>query len=212
MNVKFSLSMLCALTLLGNAGIALATPSKGTDTIITNWGTIDASKLDAAGDFFRSAQTNHSADLFSSFADVFSFHLDSPFAVTTNIDNVYGTQTSVKKVGGKASSITTVTSDTQNGTLAFFQGVFTQFDNNGKPHAAISLDHDLFNKNKSAVIGFDDLAAGDYFFVVSGNITGTKQGAYSWNTTITPVPEPETYAMLLGGLGVLAFLGRRRKS
>ena len=28
---------------------------------------------------------------------------------------------------------------------------------------------------------------------------------------LTPVPEPETYAMLLAGLGVLGFMGRRRK-
>lgn len=29
--------------------------------------------------------------------------------------------------------------------------------------------------------------------------------------TTAPVPEPETYAMMLAGLGVLGFLGRRRK-
>jgi hypothetical protein len=27
-----------------------------------------------------------------------------------------------------------------------------------------------------------------------------------------PVPEPETYGMMLAGLGVLGFLARRRKS
>ena len=31
------------------------------------------------------------------------------------------------------------------------------------------------------------------------------------NYSITPVPEPETYALMLGGLGVMAFLARRRK-
>lgn len=207
MAAKSSFYMLCALSLLGSTSMAQATPSKGTETIITNWGTIDASKLDSAGDFFRSAQTDHSADNFSSFADIFSFHLDSPFAVSTGIDYLFGTQTSSKKGGG---SKTTVTSDTQNGTLEFFQGVFSQFDQNGKPQGAASLAHDVFNKNKSAMIGFDDLAAGDYFFVVSGKINGTKQGSYSWNTTITPVPEPETYAMLLAGLGVICIALRRR--
>ncbi|MBI3229215.1 MAG: PEP-CTERM sorting domain-containing protein [Burkholderiales bacterium] len=29
--------------------------------------------------------------------------------------------------------------------------------------------------------------------------------------TVTPVPEPETYGMMLAGLGVLAFLARRKK-
>ena len=32
------------------------------------------------------------------------------------------------------------------------------------------------------------------------------------NYSITPVPEPETYALLLGGLGAVAFVARRRKA
>jgi hypothetical protein len=32
------------------------------------------------------------------------------------------------------------------------------------------------------------------------------------NQTLPPVPEPETWAMLLGGLGLLSVLGRRKKS
>jgi hypothetical protein len=28
----------------------------------------------------------------------------------------------------------------------------------------------------------------------------------------TPVPEPETYALMLAGLGVMTFVARRRKS
>ena len=31
-------------------------------------------------------------------------------------------------------------------------------------------------------------------------------------TTITPVPEPETYALFMAGLGLLGFIARRRKS
>ncbi|HZV67872.1 MAG TPA: FxDxF family PEP-CTERM protein, partial [Telluria sp.] len=30
------------------------------------------------------------------------------------------------------------------------------------------------------------------------------------NLNVTPVPEPETYGMMLAGLGVLGFLARRR--
>ncbi|MBG6222969.1 MULTISPECIES: FxDxF family PEP-CTERM protein [unclassified Janthinobacterium] len=45
---------------------------------------------------------------------------------------------------------------------------------------------------------------------VKGN---SKGGSYSgnFNLTLAPVPEPETYGMLLAGLGVLGFLARRRK-
>ena len=45
---------------------------------------------------------------------------------------------------------------------------------------------------------------------VMGN---SKGGSYAgdFNLTLAPVPEPETYAMMLAGLGILGFLARRRK-
>ncbi|SFV14652.1 FxDxF family PEP-CTERM protein [Pseudoduganella namucuonensis] len=46
------------------------------------------------------------------------------------------------------------------------------------------------------------------------NLFGTAlDGAkYSGEVTVTAVPEPATYGMLLGGLGVLGFLARRKKN
>jgi hypothetical protein len=43
------------------------------------------------------------------------------------------------------------------------------------------------------------------------NTTGGSYGG-DLNVTMAPVPEPETYAMMLGGLGILAFLARGRKT
>lgn len=64
-----------------------------------------------------------------------------------------------------------------------------------------------------------NLAAGDNLFMVSftpnangpiGWINGQYQGTATFNFA-PPVPEPETYAMMLVGLGLLGFAARRRK-
>ena len=55
-------------------------------------------------------------------------------------------------------------------------------------------------------------SAGDGFTVVSITVDGIDGGhsaTYAPNTS--PVPEPETYAMILAGLGLIAFTARRRK-
>lgn len=47
---------------------------------------------------------------------------------------------------------------------------------------------------------------------VQWNEVGSFAGAVYWdNLVYAPVPEPETYAMLLAGLGLLGFMARRRK-
>ncbi|WP_374565565.1 FxDxF family PEP-CTERM protein, partial [Nitrosomonas sp.] len=47
---------------------------------------------------------------------------------------------------------------------------------------------------------------------VQWNEVGSFAGVVFWdNLVYAPVPEPETYAMLLAGLGLLGFAARRRK-
>ncbi|HEX2009841.1 MAG TPA: FxDxF family PEP-CTERM protein [Roseateles sp.] len=55
------------------------------------------------------------------------------------------------------------------------------------------------------------LDAGTYYYSVFGLATGSAAYAISSAATAVPVPEPETYAMLLAGLGVVGFVARRRK-
>jgi hypothetical protein len=58
--------------------------------------------------------------------------------------------------------------------------------------------------------------AGNYYFTVSGVTNMSPYGhfsgvnSYGGTISVTAVPEPETYAMLLAGLGVVGFAARRR--
>ena len=68
--------------------------------------------------------------------------------------------------------------------------------------------------NSAPRLAFGDLfavkGAGEYFI----HIAGTSNGAATYNGTVSlvsPVPEPETYGMLLAGLGMIGFVARRRK-
>ena len=60
---------------------------------------------------------------------------------------------------------------------------------------------------------FDNLAVGKYAYGVAGYNGGTDISYVSFSSTFTnAVPEPETYALMLGGLGVIGFIARRRKT
>lgn len=58
--------------------------------------------------------------------------------------------------------------------------------------------------------GFLD-ATHDFQVLVGGTLNGASaSGSYSGNIQISPVPEPETYAMLLVGLGLIGLTLRHR--
>jgi hypothetical protein len=57
---------------------------------------------------------------------------------------------------------------------------------------------------------FASLAPGKYVFATYGTAAGSYGGTYLASLTVTAVPEPESYAMLLAGLGLMGFVARRR--
>ena len=56
---------------------------------------------------------------------------------------------------------------------------------------------------------FDGTAAHPFVLTVNG-FTNTADAGYHGTITVTAVPEPETYAMLLAGLGLMGAIARRR--
>ena len=80
-------------------------------------------------------------------------------------------------------------------------GVFTQLtDNFG---ADFQTDSFSFHVN-----------AGDIFGFRAHSVDSSWGGSESvgFNFEITPVPEPETYALFMAGLGLMGFIARRRKN
>jgi hypothetical protein len=71
--------------------------------------------------------------------------------------------------------------------------------------------HDLGadpNELVSITIGADSTDSNDSFSVLETAAVGERLGGVA---LAAPVPEPETYAMMLAGLGLLGFVARRRK-
>lgn len=54
------------------------------------------------------------------------------------------------------------------------------------------------------------LPTGSYYVRVDGVIVSSTSASYAGNLNVVPVPEPQTYALLLAGLGLVAVGARLR--
>jgi len=57
----------------------------------------------------------------------------------------------------------------------------------------------------------DLIPTGKGFYVSADLLVGGKTGNVGGNRMVPAVPEPETYVMLMAGLGLMGFVARRRK-
>jgi len=100
-------------------------------------------------------------------------------------------------------------SGTSTGTIDFLKFNIVSFDK-GTTVATGSIDN---SKVKFAFADLEStsLAGGSYWLYVTGTKTGSTASYSGSISAISPVPEAETYSMMLAGLGLMGFVARRRK-
>lgn len=67
-------------------------------------------------------------------------------------------------------------------------------------------------KSGDSSLPFAAVVAGNYYYTVSGIGSGSQGGLYTFSSTAAPVPEPQTFALILGGLAAIGLMIRRRIS
>ncbi len=130
-------------------------------------------------------------DANKTFKDFYNFHLDALSDVSFSVvsDALYNVPGNVLLKGLVFDSITLTSPELFAGT------------------GSISLG------GMHASVAFANLLAGDYTVTVKGHAVGVAGGSYYGDLGVTgAVPEPESMALALAGLGVIGMLARRRKS
>ena len=181
MNTKKLLTAAAVATALSTAGLGVAHAKS------ESWGTVSASStLAAANSFVVDAKTV--ASLASAFTDTYTFSL-----VNSSAAGSYFVTTGFKNANGKEAGISS------------FSAVLLDSSNQ---EVKGSWDAD------ELVYSYSGLTAGQYTLSVAGQtftqFATSKTVGYDGSFSVTAVPEPESYAMLLAGLGLMGTIARRR--
>jgi len=179
-------------SLAGSAAYAqTSTPVSATAaTVVGN--TPQTITLNAGAGFF--GDTFAANNMGSTFSDKFNFNVASTGS-TTSMSSIEAIISSISGSATTGLAITGLSLYNSTGTLL----------SSGTSLSSGAVD--------VWTITGSNLAAGNYYLQVSGNLVGTTSAAFGGALAMAaPVPEPETYGMMLAGLGVLGFLARRRKA
>lgn len=190
MKNNFSLKLLAVTVLIASSAVHAGTVLSERSANVSGDGSEDNPYLmgviGASASVLTTTVTGSPSSFFEEYAN---------FTIPS-LSNISGSANTYSlKVGGiNVTEITGLTVEVWNDTHASGNTLYASFSDN----------------NATKVIG--DIAAGQYHLDISGNLENSANiGQYSVALQALPIPEPETYAMLLAGLGLVSFYTRRRK-
>jgi hypothetical protein len=106
------------------------------------------------------------------------------------------------------SAMSTTVSNNLSGVLGLTDGNVALYMEAGA--VDVAMGNYAFNDVTGSIsYDFGALAAGSYYYAVTGMGTGSAGGFYTLSSTVSPIPEPESYALMLAGLGVMGLLLKR---
>jgi hypothetical protein len=165
-------------------GVALATMAGSANAVTVNWGNHDA--IEAGGVLYFGPGPY-------SFQDEYLFSLSST-------------------VGSVASAVSLefiVGRNISNGLVELFASDGDSDYSAGDDGPALgSFSFDSISNGGS----FAGLVAGNYYYKVTGIISGNLGGSYLIDSAVSPVPVPPALLLMLSGLGVAALARRRKKA
>ena len=197
MNKSLIAGIVFATATFGSSAVMAQTTGGGTATIGNTPQVLDLT--DGSGFFGDTFAANNKG---STFADHFTFTVEGTTGM--NFDAIISSISRTADTGLDISSLSlyrvgggTGTGGTAGDTLV----------SSGSALQSGGIDVWTLTSN--------NLSAGNYYVMVGGNLVSDSAASFGgavMMSPMAPVPEPETYGMMLAGLGVLGVLARRRKS
>lgn len=133
----------------------------------------------------------------STFTDIFTFNIGTPFDASASVTSSFLNTPQTKDLLITSFSLYRY----DPGTMAVL----------GTAIAGINETGFGSHPTDSWSLSSYGLTSGYYALRVDGRVLGTGGGAFGGDLTVSPVPEPATYGMLLAGLGLLGVAATRRK-